>query len=484
MHFQQSDYRNPFSRRQFIQTVGASVTGLSLAGQKVLGNEIIQEGINPQKSMTKVYGAFLYPPTERLRKEGYYSWPGSSFNAEGRQGEYVKRIKEMERELHISIPMHNNLLDEEASVTRFIQEVKHANPDGLLLILFKKSHYEHVLRILDEVHIPTIVFATLGILLSSQINRFYRRPGVYLINSLDNLDAVAHGLKMMKCAHLMKEAHIGNICSSTVMERTVPHLGTKVQTIPHERFYDEFAQLETDDAVLALAKEYQKNAIQILQPTEMDIIDAAKTYYVLKRIIATEHTDALMMDCLPGLRKPHKHCPPCMGFMSLRDEGYPIGCQSDLNATLTLMLVQYLFNKPGFQQNPSMSTEKNLYFGAHCTSPSKIKGSDSASQPYILMSHAEAGWGCVPRVLWPVDEEVTMAQYVSGDAPHMHIYSGNVISCPSLPRTGGCRTNLLMSINEVENVCDVKGNHQIIFIGNHSKQLRDFCQLYNINVVT
>jgi L-fucose isomerase-like protein len=109
-----------------------------------------------------------------------------------------------------------------------------------------------------------------------------------------------------------------------------------------------------------------------------------------------------MMDCLPGLRKPHKHPPPCMGFMCLRDEGIPAGCQADLNATLTLMLVQQLFGRPGFQQNSSMETENNHYFGAHCTCPSKLSGRDGPSQPYILMSHAEAGWGCVPRVLWPV----------------------------------------------------------------------------------
>ncbi len=35
--------------------------------------------------------------------------------------------------------------------------------------------------------------------------------------------------------------------------------------------------------------------------------------------------------------------------MSLRDEGIAAGCQADLSATLSLMLVQQLFGKPGFQ---------------------------------------------------------------------------------------------------------------------------------------
>jgi len=191
-----------------------------------------------------------------------------------------------------------------------------------------------------------------------------------------------------------------------------------------------------------------------------------------------------MMDCLPGLSRPHKHPPPCMGFMSLRDEGIAAGCQADLNATLTLMLVQQLFDKPGFQQNASMETEKNHYFGAHCTCASKLSGTTGPSQPYILMSHAEAGWGCVPRVLWRVGQEVTMAQYLWGKTPQMYLYSGQVVGCPDIPQTGGCRTNIEMTINEVDDVCDVKGMHQIIFYGDYARDLRIFCQLYGIKVVT
>jgi len=64
------------------------------------------------------------------------------------------------------------------------------------------------------------------------------------------------------------------------------------------------------------------------------------------------------------------------------------------------------------------------------------------------------------------------------------VYTGNVIRCPSIPPTGGCRTNIEMRINEVEDVCDTLGMHQAIFYGDHGEHLRDFCQLYNIPVLT
>jgi len=41
-----------------------------------------------------------------------------------------------------------------------------------------------------------------------------------------------------------------------------------------------------------------------------------------------------------------------------------------------------------------------------------------------------------------------------------------------------------ITINEVKDVCDVKGMHQAIFYGDYGKQLRDFCQLLGIEAAT
>jgi len=480
----QSPGAENMSRREFLQTVSTTAAGVSLSSRELLGAATPTKGSGGEKKAAMVQGAFIYPSTESVKKTGYYSWPGSSFDPEERQKEYMARIRKMERKLGMRISMEKNPLDDMDSVTQFINMVKQSKPDGLLLIPFKKWHWDRVMRIIEEVQIPTVVLASLGILLVDHINQLHRRSGVYLINSLDNLDAVEDGMKMIGTGHFLKESYIVNIAGSETKEIEVPHFGTKVRSVPGARFIEEFSQMKATEQVTELAKTYLKNAQEIIQPTEADIRDAAKTYFVLKQIIQAEKADAVMMDCLPGLSLPHKHPPPCMGFMSLRDEGIAAGCQADLNATLTLMLVQQLFDKPGFQQNASMETQKNLYFGAHCTCASKLSGTTGPSQPYILMSHAEAGWGCVPRVLWPQGCEVTMAQYLSGKTPQMYIYSGQVVGCPSIPPTGGCRTNIEMTINELDDVCNVKGMHQIIFYGNYTKQLRTFCQLYGIAVTT
>ncbi len=475
-----STQHSGMDRRDFLTTMGtvagyiaiSAVNPTSSAGKSTA-----------QKGTPTVMGAFIYPPTEELDKVGYYSWPGSTFDAEGHQAQYMQQIGNIGQELEMNIFMKQTPLDEERSVTEFINEVKAKKPDGLLLIPFKKGHWGHVTRIVKETKIPSVVLATLGVLLVGHIRELHEEPGVYMISSLDNFDAVEYGMRMIKTARTMKESRIINIAGESVQETVVPHLGTKILTIPRSRLVEEIKKV-SDQQSTPLAKRYLSEAERIVEPSEEDVYDAAKCYFALKRVIEAEGGDALMMDCLPGLRRPHVHVPPCMGFMDLRDEGIPAGCESDTDATLTMMLIQNLFNRPGFQHNPFAETEKNHYLCAHCTAPSKMNGPGTPSEPYILRSHAEAGWGCVPRVLFKVGQEVTITKYLrNNDSPQMLIYTGEILGCPSIPPTGGCRTNAETTLNELDDVCNLKGHHLTLFYGNCGKQLREFCKMYRIEPV-
>ena len=483
MRARQSKRTRGLSRRGFFQAVGAGTATASLVSAGA------REGVYPEVSLGRpktpatVRGAFVYPPSASLDAAGYYSWPGSGFNAEGRQKQYAARLKEIEDALGMRIVMDEKPLDGESDASRFIEDVKAARPDGLLLIPFKKGHWTHVKRIVEETGVPSVVLATLGVLLVDHINDLHRKTGTYLISSLDNLDAVADGMRMIRTISRMKQSRIIDLTGDEPKESIVPHLGTQVRSVPLTRFYEAFQRTQATPEVKKLAESYMRHAKDIVEPTKEDILEAAKTYFALKEILAKEEGDAIMMTCLPGLQKPHKHVPPCMGFMSLRDEGIPAGCQSDLSATLTLMLVQQLFGRPGFQQNASMETANNLYFGAHCTSPSRMRGIDARPEPYILRSHAEAGWGCVPSVLFTEGQAVTMAQYLPQEKPRMIVYTGKIVRCPGNPPAGGCRTNIEMTINEAQDVCDVKGMHQIIFYGDFGKPLRTFCQLAGIDAM-
>lgn len=472
-------------RRTFGFAIGTGAGGWMLHSSLALA-EPVEEKVKPvEKKPALIRGAFTYPPTSSLDEAGYYSWPGSSFDAEGRQEKYLHEFRQIEKNLGVRIEMEAAPLDGAESVSRFIASVKSNPPDGLLLIPFKKSHFDNVVRIIEETKIPSIVFASLGVILNVHIQRYHNQSGVHLINSLDNLDAVAQGLNAICAAAWMKQSRLVNITGEKRSESEVPGLGTRVLNVPLQRFYDLFAQTPRSEKIETLGQWYLKTALRREEPSEEDVFEAAKTYYVLKQIIEEERADAVMMTCLPGLYRPHKHVPPCMGFMSLRDQGIPAGCESDLDATLSMMLIQQLFGLPAFQHNPSMDTVKNRYVGAHCTCASRMQGPGGPAEPFILRNHAEAGWGCVPRVLFPAGQEATFIKYLSAqNPPQMLLYGGTVTGCPENPPAGGCRTNVELQLDDLEDACEVKGHHLCLFYGRHKKDIEIFCQLYGIQTVS
>ena len=472
------------SRRIFLQAAGGTAAGVSLSSRGLLSSVALAQSAGQAKRPALVRAAFAYPPTESLRQAGYYSWPGSTFDAEGRQAQYTARLRALEASLGMRIAVEPQALDEDASVTRFINAVKAEPPDALFLVPLKKGHWPHITRIVAETKLPTIVLAPLGVLLAPQVRELQDKPGVFMISSLDNFDAAEQGLRMVRTSSWMRQSRILNIARSTAEDRIVPHMGTRVRTVANTGYIEEFKRTGPTDEVKELAAAYKNNATKVLQPTGEDVFDAARASVALKHFVEAANVDAVMMDCLPGLQHPHQHVPPCMGFMDMRNRGIPAGCESDLDATLTMMLLQSLFDKPGFQHNPTVETEKNHYFCAHCTSATKMKGLDAPAEPYVLMSHAEAGWGCVPRVLFSPGQDVTITKYLSvksdTETPQMLVYSGQIVGCPSVPQAGGCRTNAETTINELEDVADLKGHHLIMIYGDHAKALRRFCRMYGI----
>src|SRR5512146_2787650 len=67
-------------RRDFLQAIGAASAMAMVATERASAGEG-GPAVAREKKTPLVRAAFLYPPTKTLEKEGYWSWPGSSFDA-------------------------------------------------------------------------------------------------------------------------------------------------------------------------------------------------------------------------------------------------------------------------------------------------------------------------------------------------------------------------------------------------------------------
>ncbi len=463
-------------RRDFLRATGVAAGALALGCRPPMPLPTVAK-TGRAKRPARVRGAFLYPPSEALRKPGgWWSWPGKDFDAEGRQRQYTAELGAIAARLGVDLAIENKPLDGSASVAAFLSRVEQAKPDGVLLIPLKHGHFAQVNTVIKAVECPLVIYSCLGVKHGSV--KGYERAGVHFSQSLDDLSGVADALRMIHTMTVMRQSRILSVGGRTEREYTVPHVGTQVRAVPVARFAAEVDRTETTAEARALARAYMRHAKRVVEPREPEVVTAARVHFACQAMLEAEQCDAIMMDCLRrGLYMP------CMSFMTLRDSGIAAGCENDLSATLTLMLVQLLFDRPGFQANPGYDTVRNQYFHSHCTCPTRLLGPDGPAAPYLLRDYAHTNDPtCCPQVLWTPGQPVTLAHYEPGTKPTMLLYSGEVVQSYAMPPVGGCRTNVVMTVNEVRNAIDVKGHHDVLFCGSRARQLREFARLYGIAV--
>ncbi|NQT84168.1 hypothetical protein HQ563_14165 [bacterium] len=286
-------------------------------------------------------------------------------------------------------------------------------------------------------------------------------------------------MKMIKAAKQMRESRLVILRGNKEQGGAVENLGTKLTTLPVQTFVRLYGETGVTDDVKDIARDYTSRAKKIVEPSPQDMLEAARAYVVSRRIIEKEDADAITMDCL-GPASSRQIPVPCLAWAKLNDEGIPAGCEADLYPTLTLMLVRYLFDKPGFQQDPVPETVLNALIGSHCVCATKLDGFSKPPAAFNLRSH-HSDLGVTVRPIWRKDQRVTIAQLMGPDT--MLICPGTVLGNVWTPPAGGCRTAVTVKLDGISDATQFPGFHQIFFYGDHERDLRDYCQMFGIEPV-
>ena len=98
---------------------------------------------NDSGKIRPIWGAsiktvFLYPSTSELANnpDGWWSWPGNEFDAEGRQKQYSAELLKMNNRLNADISIEPSNIGNSNDAAQIIQEIELTKPDGLILIMF------------------------------------------------------------------------------------------------------------------------------------------------------------------------------------------------------------------------------------------------------------------------------------------------------------------------------------------------------------
>ena len=469
------------SRRSFLGTAAACTAALATGCASL---ESLRT--TPQSHEEIDLASFRPKPKVRVmsvvarEKPPYWlGWPGTAYDVEGERARYTQAIADAGRRIGIEIAQEAQPLENNAAVGAFIKKVQAEKPDAVLVTLQHFQSWAPAGEI-AKAGVPTIVFAPVGTAFTGHVNRLAFQPGVHVISSLE-IPAVEQALRMVRAKRQLEATRMLVVSGN---ERKEDKFGlVSLQYVPRASFEEMFNATPVTEEAKWVADQRFREAQKVVEPTQQDGLNAARSYIAAKKLLKNEGCNALTTDCLGMVSQKKVPTPPCLGASIFQDHGVTYGCEAAVGPAVSLMLTSYLFDKPGFMNDPVPETAKNVLIASHCVSGTRIYGLNRPKEhaPYVLRSHSESNLGVSTQVLWPVGQPVTLVQFSKPDA--LYLDTGVVVGNVNTPPAGGCRTSVEIQMDNIEDCRDVQGFHQVVFFGNHRRDIEAFCQLYGINVV-
>jgi L-fucose isomerase-like protein len=285
-------------------------------------------------------------------------------------------------------------------------------------------------------------------------------------------------MKMLCAAAKMRRTRCVVIRGNKRHDAPLADTGIMLRYVPASTFIEEYRKTPDSDDIVNMADEYMRRARRRIDATRQDVINGLKSYYVAGRILERQGGDAITMDCLGALGKLDVSL-PCIAWSRMNDDGIPAACEADTGAAASLVMTHYLFDRPGFQQDPVADTADDTIIGAHCSCATRLNGYDEPPEPFDIKHH-HGNRDAVPRTIWREGQRVTSIDLLPGSATEpstVLVSAGTVVENKEVPPSGGCVVSVKVKFDGDQEVLSFPGFHQIFFYGDYEHQVRDFCQL-------
>ena len=467
------------SRRAFL---GASAC---MVGSAMLG------GCTPQADRSGAGPAPIRPcgpastcvPTLRaafVRRKGPYGmlWPGAVYDGEAARATYTQTVRQTAAGLGMKLDLRPEPIFSNEEADAWVAESKAAKPDGLVVVVLdRQQHAWPTVAKAVESGLPTVVFSPLGTSFTTNTAGPSKKPGC-VIYSTDDAGQLAYGVRMIWAGAKMRATRCIVLAGNERRDTQLADLGIALRYVPAREFLDEYNRTAAGADILAMADDYLRQARRVSGATRQDVVNGVKSYAVARAILEREQGDAVTMDCLGALGRTHVSL-PCIAWSRMNDAGVPAACEADLGAVATHVLVQYLFGRPGFQQDPVAETSRQAIIGAHCSCPTRLDGFDAPPEPFDICHH-HGNRDAVPRTLWRVGQRVTSADVLPGNPSKVLIASGRVLGNVDVPPAGGCVVSVMVEFDDMADVLTWSGFHQVFFYGDYKRHLAEFCRLFRL----
>jgi hypothetical protein len=478
-----------FNRRDFLHGSVAMLAGSSL----LAGCTSLWRPRTVTEPMRPCGPASEYIPTIRAafvrRKEDYGMWwPGAVYDGKAARRKYTARLIETANTLGVKLDLRPEPIYSIEEAEAWLAEAKDAKVDGLVVMVHDRQRHSWptAYKAVDT-QIPTVIFSPVGTSFTTNTMALAKRGGC-AVYSTDDFSQAAYGMKMLKAGAKIRRIRCIVLKGDKRFDKSMADLGITLRHLPAKTFLDEYNNMTVTDEMLAMAEDYLRRARRRTGATRQDVINGVKSYFVARNIIQREEADAITMDCLGAIARTKSSVSlPCIAWSRMNDEGIPAACEADYGAVASHTIVQYLFDRPGFQQDPVADTVNQAIIGAHCSCPTRLNGFDRAPEPFDL-THHHGNRDAVPRTLWRKGQRVTSIDVLppghrlnkDAKTTRILISAGTVLGNVSVPPSGGCVVSVRVKFDGDQDVLDFPGFHQVFFYGDYKRQLREFCKLFGL----
>ncbi|MCS7254704.1 MAG: hypothetical protein NZ781_11865 [Armatimonadetes bacterium] len=364
--------------------------------------------------------------------------------------------------------------------------------DALLIIHLSGHGGEApVLTKLVEIGLPTVVFSQPfsghGWMYFPQ----WRKAGhrVVLVASSDWAD-LEKAIALLRAPVWMKQSKILAVgrphgtAEACKPENVKKAFGTDLVIIPNERIHKTMTEIDPKEAEAEAEEYWIRPAKAVVEPKRQEIIQSARMFLAVKRIMSEERAHAICsIHCMGDPRG-------CLTFSKLNDMGYVGGCEGDIDSTLTMLIFAYAFGVPGFISDPVIDVAKNAMIHFHCTSATKMYGPKGERLPFVIRSQTDSGAGVSLEVENRIGQPVTCAKLVHLDK--MLFVTGKILWTSKDPLA--CRTQFAQSVPDARSLFlrwgedVIRGDvmtllHRVVFYGDYADRLRDLAALMNFRLI-
>ena len=268
-------------------------------------------------------------------------------------------------------------------------------------------------------------------------------------------------------------------------EQVKQRLGTEIIPMSNEQVIEAHQAIELKEAEAEAERYWISQAERIVDPSREEIINSARLYLAIKKLMMKERAQAVASSHCMG--RPAKGC---LTFSKLNDLGLVGACEGDIDSTLTMLMFGYAFGVPGFITDPVFDTSRNALIHFHCTCATRMDGPKGRRLPFTIRTQSDTEKGVSLDVEMRLGQVVTCAKFINLNT--MLISTGKVTEVTHDEL--GCRTQFVTEVADAREMFHnwgggvLKGGimtllHRAVFYGDHLQDVKNLGILMGFNVV-